>query len=438
MNISRIEVWSDLSEVVKTRLLKRPQRLEKVNLSSLVGSLIADVKRRGDAALKDLTQKYDGVTLTNLQVSPESSARALKNLDPDLQNAIMVATTNICKFHEVQLPTDLVIETQKGIRCEKRSLPIDRVGIYIPAGTAPLFSTLMMLAIPAKIAGCQEIVLFSPPLFETGEIDQTILAVAEILGINKIFQVGGAQAIAALAYGTETVPKVDKIFGPGNAFVTEAKMQVSIDPDGATIDVPAGPSELMIIADELASASFIAADLLSQAEHDENSQVMLVSPSLNLIEAVQREVQIQLLALPRRKIAEQALESCRYILTKDLVQCLEISNAYGPEHLIIQTEFPREIADKVRNAGSVFIGAWAPESVGDYASGTNHVLPTYGFTKSMSGVGVESFMKNIFYQELTAEGFKELGPSVELLAGYEGLAAHKMAVTLRLNQLELQ
>ena len=334
------------------------------------------------------------------------------------------------------VPLDLVIETQQGIRCEKRSLPIDRVGIYIPAGSAPLFSTLMMLAIPAKIAGCQEIVLCSPPLAATGEIDQTILAVAELLGVENVFRVGGAQAIAAMAYGTRTIPKVDKIFGPGNAYVTEAKLQVSIDPDGATIDIPAGPSELMIIGDENARASFIAADLLSQAEHDESSQVILVSNSVNLIRGVQAEVRLQLRNLPRLEIAERALESCRYILTKDLRAAMEVANAYGPEHLILQTDLAQELAGQVRNAGSVFVGPWAPESVGDYASGTNHVLPTYGFAKSMSGVGVESFMKNIFYQELTAQGLKELGPSVELRAGHEKLFAHQNAVTLRLRELE--
>jgi histidinol dehydrogenase len=427
-------VWNTLSIEDRARLLQRPASSRDPERERTVASILKDVRMNGDKAVLDYTKKFDTRNLSAFEVTLTEIEEATKRVSPEVIEALREASRRIRLFHEAQKPTNIKVETSPGVVCEKRFLPIERVGLYIPGGSAPLPSTLMMLAIPAKVAGCPEIFLVTPP-GEDGTINDVILAAADLLGVRRIFKCGGAQAIAALAYGTETMPKVDKIFGPGNAWVTEAKMQVAFDPFGAAIDLPAGPSEVMVIADEKASAAFVASDLLSQAEHDPASQVLLVSTDADLIEGVQMELQNQLAELSRQEVASQALSSSRAILASDLREAMAIANLYAPEHLILQVENPRAAAELVRHAGSVFLGAWTPESVGDYASGTNHVLPTYGFARAFSGLGVESFMKSISFQELTEEGLKELGPTVETLAVAEGLDAHKNAVTLRLKTL---
>lgn len=429
----KIYSWDSLSLAQRVELLQRPEKDSSAPLRSYVSGLINQVRTEGDQGLRALTLRFDQVQVSTFKVSEEVRKKAFADLPEQTLRALEVAIKNIRRFHEAQKLEDLSIETQAGVCCEKRYMPIRKVGIYIPAGSAPLFSTLMMLAIPAKIAGCEEIVLCSPPDQATNEINPTILAVAELLGVTQIFRAGGAQAVAAMAYGTESIPKVDKIFGPGNAYVTEAKIQVSQDPLGASIDMPAGPSEVLVIGDKTSSPRFIASDLLSQAEHDCLSQVILVSTDEALLVSTQEEIQRQIETLPRKEIAQKSLDSSRFIKAKNLSQAIEISDQYAPEHLIIQTDLPRSVADKIRNAGSVFIGPWTPEAVGDYASGTNHVLPTYGHARAIGGVGVESFMKSIFFQELTFDALKNLSPCVEALARLEGLEAHSRAVSIRLD-----
>lgn len=426
--------WENLSSAERAALLSRPNT-PAADLSSYVAGLIRQVRDSGDSAVRALTRDFDGVETPELRVSKTILQTALAQIPEDLLRALRVAIANITKFNLAQKPVDLVLETQPGVRCEKRFAPIETVGIYIPAGSAPLFSTLLMLAIPAQIAGCENIILLSPPSKSTGELSPVILAVAQLLGIKDVFRAGGVQAIAAMAYGTESIPKVDKIFGPGNAYVTEAKIQVSTDPEGATIDLPAGPSEVLVIGDSTTSAVYVASDLLSQAEHDESSQVIFVSSDRRSLEETILELKVQLDELPRRQIAQRSLESCRFIKVRSSEEAMLVSNLYAPEHLIIQTNDSRALAATVKNAGSVFVGAWSPESVGDYASGTNHVLPTYGFARTLGGVGVESFMKPILFQELTAQGLSDLGPVTELLAQVEGLEAHRRAVSVRLKSL---
>jgi len=430
-----IIVWEGLTEEEKTKALERPSRQTAAAVSSAVRTVIRDVRENGDEAIRRLTKKYDETETQELRVSRDELKLALRQIDPELKKALETAINNIRRFHDLQRPQGFKAEIQPGIVCERIFRPVEKVGLYVPAGTSPLPSTLLMLAIPAQIAGCQRIVVMSPPS-RTGRIDSTILAAAEILGLEEIYVGGGAQAIAAMAYGTETIPQVHKIFGPGNLFVTEAKLQVAFDPGGATIDGPAGPSEVLIIADGDANPAFLAADLLSQAEHDRDSQVLLISSDIQILEAVQNEIRRQLETLPRREIADAALKGSRWILVKDLDTAAEVSNRYGPEHLIIQARDPRKLIPQIQHAGSIFLGPWTPESLGDYASGTNHVLPTNGFVRSMSGVGVDSFVRSMSLQEATAIGLKNLGPVVQVLAACEQLEAHRRAVSVRLAFLE--
>lgn len=427
--------WNSLSPGERTEALSRPSLSRDLGVKDTVATILAEVRSDGDRAVLSYTRKFDCPSLESLEVSADEISSAVARVAPETLAAVREASRRIRMFHEAQRPSAVRVETSPGVVCEKRFVPIERVGLYVPGGSAPLPSTLMMLSVPAKIAGCSEIFLCTPP-GRDGKINDLILAAASLLGITRVFKCGGAQAIAALAYGTETIPKADKIFGPGNAWVTEAKMQVAFDPMGAAIDMPAGPSEVMVVADSSASARFVASDLLSQAEHDPASQVILVSTSSELIENVQRELLIQLETLPRREIAAQALASSRAILVGDVRSAMDVANTYAPEHLILQLENAAVASGYVRHAGSVFVGAWTPESVGDYASGTNHVLPTYGFARAFSGLSLSDFMKSISFQELTPSGLRELGPVVERLALAEGLDAHARAVTLRLKALE--
>ena len=427
---SRILVWRDLTEVQRRTVLERPVASKSEALSASVREILASVKRGGDRAVRELTLRHDRVDLAELQVGEDEVARAREKLSPQIVLDLEEAIRRVSLFHAAQLPRAIDLETSRGVRCERRFLPIERVGLYVPGGSAPLPSTVVMLGTPARIAGCAVRVLCTPPRPD-GSVDPHILVAADLLGIRQIFKVGGAQAIAALAFGTETIPKVDKIYGPGNSWVTEAKLQAAQDPRGAACDLPAGPSEVMVIADARANPAFVAADLLSQAEHGADSQVILVSESRALLEQAGAEVERQLAGLSRREIAAKALENSAMILVPDLADARSICNEYAPEHLILQVDRARDFADGVRNAGSVFIGPWSPESVGDYASGTNHVLPTYGFARAYSGLTTESFLKSITVQELTAEGLAELGPVVMRLAAAEGLDAHANAVRVR-------
>ncbi len=412
-------------------LTKRPQ-LELEFLDSAVKNILTRVQKSGDQALRDLTFQFDKVAINTLEVSQEEIGAAETTLSSQLKTAIQTAATNIEKFHAAQQKASSEIETMRGVTCWRKAVAISNVGIYIPGGSAPLFSTVLMLAIPAKLAGCTEIILCSPP-DASGKINPTILFAAQLTGVTKVFRVGGAQAIAAMAFGTESIPKVYKIFGPGNQFVTKAKQLVSTE--GIAIDLPAGPSEVLVLADDAANASFIAADLLSQAEHGEDSQVMLVVTRKDLIQEVQQEIQKQIATLPRRTIAEKALMNSRSLFFENTNSAIDFINEYAPEHLILNMKDADELAGRIVNAGSVFIGNYSPEAVGDYASGTNHTLPTNGYAKAFAGVSLESFTKYITFQKLTEEGIKGIGAVVELMAEAEGLAAHKRAVSIRLNQL---
>ncbi|MEB2817807.1 histidinol dehydrogenase [Campylobacter upsaliensis] len=423
--------YKNLNEKEKFEALKRPVMSVKEELGGVVKGIIDDVKKRGDEALYEQALKFDKAEISSIQISQKELNEACERVDENLKKAIQKAYENITQFHQAQLKEVLRVETSKGVCCELLTRPIEKVGLYIPAGSAPLFSTTLMLAIPAKIAKCEKIVLASP-----AKINDVVLFCAKLCKVDKIYQMGGAGAIAALAYGTKSVVKVDKIFGPGNAFVTEAKRQVSSDIMGASIDMQAGPSEVLVIADEDARADFVASDLLSQAEHGADSQVILVCLSEDFAKKVQKELEIQLENLPRKEIASKSLSNSKIFIAKDLNEALEISNAYAPEHLIIQTQKPRELLSGVKHAGSVFLGAYSPESMGDYASGTNHVLPTYGLTKTHSSLSLMDFMKTMSVQELSVDGFKNLAKSVELMAEAECLMAHKNAVSLRLRTLE--
>lgn len=426
----RTVVWQSLSESQQDSVLERPAITEGANITATVSDVIAKVRNEGDAALKELTAKFDGVTPESIRVSSGEIEEACARLTPDMKQALEQAYSNIAKFHEAQKPQPIKVETQPGVVCEQVTRAINTVGLYIPGGSAPLPSTVLMLGVPAQIAGCRKVVLCSPP-----PIADEILYVAKLCKIDEVYNVGGGQAVAAMAYGTESVAKVDKIFGPGNAYVTEAKRQVSNDFRGAAIDMPAGPSEVLVIADETADADFIAADLLSQAEHGPDSQVVLVTPSPVVADQVTEAVQKQLKELSRANIAQQALASSLIIIAESLTQAIAISNFYGPEHLIVQTKNPRELLPLLDNAGSIFLGDWSPESAGDYASGTNHVLPTYGYTKTYSSLGLADFSKRMTVQELTADGLKGLAPTVVTMAEAEGLDAHKRAVTIRVEKL---
>ncbi len=423
--------FNELDEKQKQEVLKRPAIAAKDEISQIVSSIIKEVREKGDEALIEQAFKFDKAQISSIKVSEEELENASSRLDKDLKEAILIAYENIKKFHEAQIPKEVAIETTKGVKCEVLTRPIEKVGLYIPGGLAPLFSTVLMLAIPAKIAQCEKIVLASP-----AKINDATLFCAKLCGVDEIYQMGGAGAIAALAYGTKSVLKVDKIFGPGNAFVTEAKRQVSSDINGAAIDMQAGPSEVLVIADEKANVKFVASDLLSQAEHGADSQVILVCLSKEFAQNASDEVNRQLENLPRKELASKSIANSKIIIAKDLDEALLISNLYAPEHLIIQTQNPRELLDKVKHAGSVFLGELSPESMGDYASGTNHVLPTYGLTKTHSSLGLADFSKRMSVQELSKEGFLNLGKSVEILAANEHLDAHKNAVTFRLESLK--
>ncbi|MFO4679283.1 histidinol dehydrogenase [Vibrio cholerae] len=427
----RTVVWQSLSESQQESILERPAITEGANITAAVAQVIAKVRSEGDAALFELTEKFDRVKPASLRVSREEMDAAAARLSETMKQALEQAYNNIRKFHKAQKAQPIKVETMPGVVCEQVTRPINKVGLYIPGGSAPLPSTVLMLGVPAQIAGCRKVVLCSPP-----PIADEILYVAKLCNIDEVYNLGGGQAIAAMAYGTETVTKVDKIFGPGNAYVTEAKRQVSNDFRGAAIDMPAGPSEVLVIADETADADFIAADLLSQAEHGPDSQVVLVTPSPVLADQVTDAVQKQLKVLSRASIAEKALASSLIIIAESLTQAVSISNYYGPEHLIVQTRNPRELVPLLDNAGSIFLGDWSPESVGDYASGTNHVLPTYGYTRTYSSLGLADFSKRMTVQELTADGLQLLAPTVVTMAEAEGLDAHKRAVTIRVEKLQ--
>ncbi|HHX8549241.1 histidinol dehydrogenase [Vibrio alginolyticus] len=426
----RTVVWQSLSENQQDSILERPAIAEGANITTAVAEVIAKVREEGDSALIELTEKFDRVKPESIRVSSQEIKAASERLSESMKSALEQAYANISKFHKAQKPQPIKVETQPGVLCEQVTRPIQKVGLYIPGGSAPLPSTVLMLGVPAKIAGCRKVVLCSPP-----PIADEILYVAKLCGIDEVYNVGGGQAVAAMAYGTETVSKVDKIFGPGNAYVTEAKRQVSNDFRGAAIDMPAGPSEVLVIADETADADFIAADLLSQAEHGPDSQVVLVTPSPVIADQVTDAVQRQLKELSRADIAEKALASSLIIISESMTQSVSISNYYGPEHLIVQTKNPRELLPLLDNAGSIFLGDWSPESAGDYASGTNHVLPTYGYTRTHSSLGLADFSKRMTVQELSADGLKNLAPTVVTMAEAEGLDAHKRAVTIRVEKL---
>ncbi|WP_417877098.1 histidinol dehydrogenase [Vibrio sp.] len=426
----RTVVWQSLSENQQDSILERPAIAEGANITAAVADVIAKVRSEGDVALVELTEKFDRVKPDSIRVSANEIDAAADRLSEKMKSALNQAYDNIAKFHKAQKPQPIKVETQPGVMCEQVTRPIQKVGLYIPGGSAPLPSTVLMLGVPAKIAGCRKVVLCSPP-----PIADEILYVAKLCGIDEVYNVGGGQAVAAMAYGTETVSKVDKIFGPGNAYVTEAKRQVSNDFRGAAIDMPAGPSEVLVLADDTADADFIAADLLSQAEHGPDSQVVLVTPSAIIADQVTDAVQRQLKQLSRADIAQKALASSLIIIAESLTQAVSISNYYGPEHLIVQTKNPRELLPLLDNAGSIFLGDWSPESAGDYASGTNHVLPTYGYTRTYSSLGLADFSKRMTVQELSAEGLKNLAPTVVTMAEAEGLDAHKRAVTIRVEKL---
>ena len=413
------------------KILERPTKTVD-DIEGIVNEVFADIQKNGDAAVSKYTQKFDGVSLENTIVSDAEIKEAISLVSEDLKEAINLAKENITKFHVAQKTEKVFVETAVGVSCWQEKRPIQKVGLYIPGGTAPLFSTVLMLAIPAQIAGCKEIVLCSPPNKE-GKIHPAILYAANLCGVTKIIKVGGIQAIASYTFGTETVPKVYKIFGPGNQFVTVAK-QLSTK-HGVAIDMPAGPSELLVVADNSANASYVASDLLSQAEHGADSQVILVSTSKELITEVEKEIEKQILDLPRVEIAKQAIANSKSIFVENDKIALELINEYGPEHFIVCTNNNDYYIDNIENAGSVFIGNYTPESAGDYASGTNHTLPTNGFSKSYSGVNLDSFTKSITFQKISKEGIKTIGKSIELMAAAEGLDAHKNAVSIRLKDL---
>lgn len=429
MKIIRYPKNEDWSEI-----LKRPT-IETKDLTETASTILNDVKVNGDRGLREYTKRFDGVEIDEILVLENDFEEAEQRIPTELKNAINHAKSNIEKFHLSQIEKVEQIETTEGVFCWRKSVAIEKVGLYIPAGTAPLFSTVLMLAIPAKIAGCREIILCSPP-DRNGKINDVILYTAKICGVTKVFKVGGVQAIGAMAFGTETIPNVLKIFGPGNQYVTAAKQIVS--QTGVAIDMPAGPSEVAIFADETSIPEFVAADLLSQAEHGTDSQVLLVTTSEKVIEAVLNEVNKQLAMLPRKAIAEKSLENSKVILAKDEAQAIEILNEYAAEHLILAVKNADEMAEKIINAGSVFIGNYSCESAGDYASGTNHTLPTNGYAKNYSGVSLDSFVKKITFQKLSEKGILNLGKTIELMAEAEHLHAHKNAISVRLESIKRQ
>lgn len=418
------ETWNDLC--------KRPL-IDNSRLDKTVQEIISRIKTGGDKALREYTAKLDNVIIDDLKVSEAEINESEDTVPESLKEAIRLAAQNIEKFHRSQLINEQAVETVKGVICSRKSVPVEKVGLYIPGGSAPLFSTVLMLALPAGIAGCERIIMCSPP-GEDGKINPVVLFTAKLTGIKEIYKAGGAQAIAAMAYGTDTIVAVDKIFGPGNQYVTKAKEIVQAH--GTAIDMPAGPSEVLVIADSTADPAFIAADLLSQAEHGPDSQVVFLTNNEELLKRVKEEIKSQLDELPRKAEAGQSLNNSLFIVLRDMEECIYFSNKYAPEHLIINTSEPEDLAMKVKNAGSVFIGRYSCESAGDYASGTNHTLPTNGFARSYSGVSTDSFMKKITFQKISFEGLKTIGYAVELMAEAEGLRAHRNAVSIRLKTIE--
>ena len=428
MNIIKYPKQEEWAEICQ-----RPH-LDITQLQSTVNTVLSDVRTRGDEAVKEYEERFDHAVLTSLAVTEAEIDEAERLVSEELKAAIVLAHENIHQFHAAQKFEGHKIQTREGVTCWQKSVAIEKVGLYIPGGTAPLFSTVLMLATPAKIAGCREIVLCTPPNRE-GKVNPAILVAARVAGVSKIFKAGGVQAIGAMAYGTQSVPKVFKIFGPGNQYVMAAKQQVSLGE--VAIDMPAGPSEVCVLADETANPAFVAADLLSQAEHGIDSQVLLISTSEEMMQKVQAEVERQLNLLPRKEIAQKALENSRMVLVASADEMIALSNAYAPEHLIIQTKNYDEMAAQVVNAGSVFLGQYACESAGDYASGTNHTLPTHGYATAYSGVNLDSYCRKITFQHLTEEGVRQIGRAVELMAGAEQLDAHKNAMSVRLNAIEM-
>jgi len=426
-----IHKWSELTTAERDALLQRPAVAGDAAIRSGTSAIIDRVRRDGDAALRQFNRKFDGAEFDELRVGQAEIDRAKDALSPQQLAAIDLAIRNVRSFHRAQLPSSIRVETMAGVVCERHSHPIDAVGLYVPAGTAPLPSAAIMLAVPADIAGCPIRILCTPPRSD-GTADPAVIVAATRAGVSDIFKVGGAQAIAAMAYGTESIPRVCKIFGPGNAWVTCAKTLVSGDPSGAAIDMPAGPSEVLVLADGNANPEFVASDLLSQAEHGTDSQVILVTDSSQLAASVVTELGEQLETLSRADIAAEALGCSRILVVDSIAEAIAVSNDYAPEHLILQVAEPRSLLPHLRNAGSIFLGEWTPESVGDYCSGTNHVLPTYGFARTYSGLGVDQFMRQMTVQELSREGLENLGDAVVSLAGLEGLDAHAAAVTRRL------
>ncbi|GAC23795.1 histidinol dehydrogenase [Paraglaciecola mesophila KMM 241] len=432
-----MQTWSGLNEGQQQALLSRPAMADNKALSSAVADIIQQVADNGDNALRELTRRFDGVELGELSLPMGELTTAEHDISHDVKTAIDTAYANIHAFHSAQKPNDVKVETAPGVVCELKHAPLDSVGLYIPGGSAPLISTVLMLGATAQVAGCPRKVLCTPPN-KQGEVPAEIRYAASLCNINEVYLVGGAQAIAALALGTESITKVDKIFGPGNSFVTEAKQQVSRIPAGPAIDMPAGPSEVLVIADGKANPVFVASDLLSQAEHGADSQAILVSDSQTLIQATEQEVERQLTTLSRQETARKAMAHSRYILTDAIDSAIEVSNQYAPEHLIVQVENPRACLPKLKNAGSIFVGQWSPESAGDYASGTNHVLPTYGYARNYSSLGLADFIRRYTVQELSASGLQNIGSAIMDLAQAEGLDAHKQAVALRLETLANQ
>lgn len=425
--------WVDCNEEQQRALLMRPAIAASSSISTAVSDIIDQVRQEGDAALQALSRRFDKTEIDSVRVAKSAVNDAEARLGDGIKTAMKTAMGNIRRFHEAQIPTPITVETQAGVVCQQVTRPIDAVGLYIPGGSAPLLSTVMMLGTPANIAGCRKIVLCSPP-----PIADEILYAAKLCGITDIYQVGGAQAIAAMAFGTQSIPAVDKIFGPGNAYVTEAKRQVSQSHEGAAIDMPAGPSEVLVIADSQANPAFTASDLLSQAEHGPDSQVILLTDDEDFAKRVINETEKQLAQLSRAAIAREALSASRVIIADSIAQCVQISNRYGPEHLILQTRDADDLVADITSAGSVFVGDWSPESAGDYASGTNHVLPTYGYTATYSSLGLADFMKRMTVQKLTKQGLLGLANTIETLAQAEQLTAHKNAVTLRVAELKKQ
>jgi histidinol dehydrogenase len=430
---ARIIDWATEDDASRQAALRRPAFETGAAVREAAQRIIAQVRADGDSTLRALTRRFDGCELAGLEATPDEFELAERHTAPEVRAAIDAAAARIEAFHRAGMPQPYAVETAPGVVCERMLRPIDRVGLYVPAGSAPLPSTALMLGVPARLAGCPDVLLCTPPRPD-GRADPTVLVAAQRCGIRRVFKLGGAQAIAAMAYGSESVPRCDKLFGPGNAYVTAAKLLVSNDPEGAAIDLPAGPSEVLVIADAGADAGFVAADLLSQAEHGPDSQAILLSDSAALLQQVAVQLEAQAAALPRREIVAAALAHARLVRCADLAQAFELSNRYAPEHLILALREPRAWLDRVRSAGSVFLGDYAPEALGDYCSGTNHVLPTYGAARAWSGLSVASFLKQITVQSVTRAGLAAIGPEAALLARTEQLVAHERAVTRRLAQ----